>query len=384
MPFEFATAGRILFGAGSLNNLVDVLPKSAQRCIVVTGGGSVPIEALVQILDHARIQFETFRVDGEPSVSTIEIGLDQARALGPDFLIAFGGGSVIDAAKSIAALVTNPGHVMEYLEVIGGGKKINIPPIPVIAIPTTAGTGTEVTRNAVIASPEHHVKVSMRSPLMIPQVAIVDPELTITMPPGVTASTGMDALTQNLEAYVSRRANPMTDVVAREGLRRGAKSIMLAYQTGGNLAAREDMALCSLFGGLALANGGLGAVHGFAGPIGGMFDASHGAICASLLPYVMKFNVEALSQQQEGKEIKARYAEIAKILTGDPMADTKDGVAWLEQLAKQLRIPGLRSLGIHPSDFERIITKAKVSSSMQKNPIRLSDAALRAILEEAF
>ena len=273
---------------------------------------------------------------------------------------------------------------MDYLEVIGGGKEIPNPSLPVIAVPTTAGTGTEVTRNAVISSSEAQVKVSMRSVMMIPRIALVDPELTYSMPPAVTASTGMDAITQVIEAYVTQNANPMTDAIAKEGIERGGRSLLKAYLNGNDISAREDMALTSLFGGLALANAGLGAVHGFAGPIGGMFNAPHGAICACLLPAVMKYNVVALGQKQDGGSIKNRYEEIARMLTGLEDASVEDGVKWIAELAKQLKIPGLSEMGIATSDFEEIVAKSCVSSSMQKNPVKLSDTQMFAILEESF
>ena len=299
-------------------------------------------------------------------------------------MIGFGGGSSLDSAKAISALLTNTGELMDYLEVVGKGQKIANPAAPMIALPTTAGTGTEVTRNAVISSPEHHVKVSMRSPLMIPSVAIVDPELTLTMPPSVTASTGMDALTQVIEAYVSSRANPMTDVIAAEGIKRGAQSLLAAYQNGQDLTAREDMALTSLFGGLALANGGLGAVHGFAGPIGGMFQAAHGAICASLLPYVMKYNARVIQSLSGMDALLQRFRQVAAWVTGNPNASIDEGVKWLEDLAKSLQIPGLHDIGIERADFPRIIEKSKASSSMQKNPVKLDERILEAILDEAY
>jgi alcohol dehydrogenase class IV len=384
MQFEFATAGRIVFGNGTLSKLVELLPQLGSRSFVLTGSGSVPLEPLFEILNQAGAHIETYRICGEPDLATIQLTLERARAADCDFVLGYGGGSVIDSAKAIAALMNNPGSLMDYLEVIGRGQTIKNPPLPNAAIPTTAGTGSEVTQNAVIASPEHQVKVSMRSPMMIPNFAIIDPELTVSAPPGVTASTGMDALTQVIEAYISNRANPMTDIIAREGIRRGARSLLRAYKDGGDLNAREDMALCSLFGGLALANGGLGAVHGFAGPIGGMFDAPHGAICASLLPSVMKHNLKALEMEGSGGAIKARYQDIAILLTGNPRADVSEGVEWLKVLAQRLDISGLNKMGITPNDFDRIIAKAKVASSMQKNPVQLDDEVLAAILEEAF
>ncbi|MDY6867488.1 MAG: iron-containing alcohol dehydrogenase [Chloroflexota bacterium] len=384
MRFEFATADRIVFGNGMLKALGDIAPEFGRHALIVTGGGSVPLDDLVSILESSGIKWEIFRVGHEPDVPTVQAGIAQAKAVESEFVIGYGGGSSIDSAKAIAALMSNAGSLMDYLEVIGEGKKIEYGPSPIIAVPTTAGTGAEVTRNAVIASPEFNVKVSMRDVKMIPNIAIVDPELTYTMPPSVTASTGMDAFTQVIEAYVSNRANPLTDAIAREGVQRGAQSLLAAYQDGGNKAAREDMALTSLLGGLALANGGLGAVHGFAGPIGGMFNAPHGVICASLLPYVMKYNVKVLGEKPGKEEILGRYKDIARWMTGNPNAGIEEGVTFILKLAEALSIPGLQEIGIEKEDFGRIIKKSKVSSSMQKNPVELSEDILEAILTEAY
>jgi alcohol dehydrogenase class IV len=235
-------------------------------------------------------------------------------------VIGLGGGSVLDAAKAIAALMTNGGHPLDYLEVVGRGQALRVPAAAMIAIPTTAGTGTEVTRNAVLGSPEHHVKVSLRSPLMLPRLALVDPELTYDLPPALTASTGLDALTQLLEPFVSHQGNPMTDALCREGLRRAAQALPRVFANGQDRAAREDMALASLFGGLALANAKLGAVHGLAAPIGGMFPAPHGAVCAALLPHVMAINVRALRDRQPDAEALRRYDQAAQLLTGNAAA----------------------------------------------------------------
>jgi alcohol dehydrogenase class IV len=384
MGFEFATAHQIIFGNGTIEKVGELAPQFGQRAMIVTGSGSVPVEGLWGTLQSAGVTGTIFQVEGEPDVPLILAGLSQAKSEDCGFVIGFGGGSVLDAGKAIAAMLTNPGDLMDYLEVVGAGKEIPNPAAPMIALPTTAGTGTEVTRNAVITSPEHHVKVSMRSLKMIPTVAIVDPELTYSMPASVTASTGMDALTQVIEGYVSNRANPMTDMVCREGIMRGARSLLRAYQNGQDQGAREDMALTSLFGGLALANGGLGAVHGFAGPIGAMFSAPHGVICASLLPSVMKYNVKASAALEGQSDLGSRYQDIARWVTGDPNASIEAGVAWIAELAETLDIPGLRALGIAKTDFPQIIEKSKVSSSMQKNPLRLDEAVLEAILEDAL
>ncbi len=283
MPsFEFATANRIIFGAGKLNGLGDQLKGRAKRLLLVTGRSSDAIPRVREILSAQGIPFDEFALHGEPTVDTASEGVKLALEHGCDMVIGLGGGSVLDAGKAIAALATNPGDVLDYLEVVGKGQALINAPLTYIAIPTTAGTGTEVTRNAVLESPAHGVKVSLRSPLMLPSVALVDPELTYTLPPAITASTGLDALTQLIEPFVSVKANPLTDAICREGIRHAARSLRRAYENGADQEAREGMSLASLFGGMALANSALGAVHGFAGPLGGMLHAPHGAICAKL------------------------------------------------------------------------------------------------------
>lgn len=384
MSFEFASANRILFGEGMLERVGQIASEFGERALIVAGSGSVPLDGLLQAIGPFGIQGVIFRVDREPDVNTIITGLDKAKSHQCELVIGFGGGSVLDTAKAIAAMLTNPGEMMDYLEVVGAGKQIPNPAAPMIAIPTTAGPGTEVTRNAVILSPEYHVKVSMRSHKMIPTVAIIDPVLTYTMPPAVTASTGMDALTQVIEGYVSKRANTMTDIICEKGIKCGSKSLLRAFRNGEDKTAREDMCLTSLFGGLALANGGLGAVHGFAGPIGGMFKVPHGAICASLLPYVIKYNVKASEEIPGKSELQSRYQNIARWITGDLMASIEDGVIWVDELRNALEIPGLADLGIEKTEFDEIIEKSKVSSSMQKNPLTLDVKTLRAILNEAY
>lgn len=384
MGFEFATANQIVFGNGSLTRVGQIASKFGKRALIVTGSGSVPLERLFHSIESVDLSGCLFRVEHEPDIPTVIAGVVQAKTQGCDLVISIGGGAVLDAGKAISAMLTNPGDLIDYLEVVGGGNEIPNQAAPMIALPTTAGPGTEVTRNAVITSPEHQVKVSMRSLKMIPAVAIVDPELTYTMPPSVTASTGLDALTQVIEGYVSNKANPMTDMICRDGILRGSRSLFKAYINGADQPAREDMSLTSLFGGLALANGGLGAVHGFAGPIGGMFTAPHGVICASLLPYVMKYNVLFSTKSGNSAELQARYRDIARWVTGDPDAEIEDGVKWVVELAEALEIPGLQSLGIKRNDLDEIVEKSKVSSSMQKNPVKLDEPTLKAILEEAF
>jgi len=381
--FEFATATRIVFGPGRVREAGSLAKALGKRALVVTGRRAGRAARVIALLADSGVDSSIFAVPGEPEVATVEAGSAQARTDGCDLVVSVGGGSALDAGKAIAAMLANEGRLLDYLEVIGEGRSLAQPPVPFIAIPTTAGTGTEVTRNAVLASPEHRVKVSLRSPLMLPRVALVDPELTYDLPPHLTASTGLDALTQLIEPFVCSRRNPMTDVVCREGMRRVARSLRAAVADGQAAAAREDMALASLFGGLALANAGLGAVHGFAGPLGGMFPAPHGALCAVLLPVVMEVNLAALREREPASPTLDRYDEVAQTLTGDPAARAPDGVAWVRQLVAALRLPRLAAYGVKPADIDELAAKAARSSSMKANPVALTAHELRQVLEQA-
>ena len=279
MRFEFATATRILFGPSTVRDLTAAARQMGRRALLVTGASTERATPLVAGFDTV-----PFAVSGEPSVELIRRGTAYARAEGCDLVIAIGGGSAIDAGKALAALLTNPSDPLDYLEVIGRGQPLERAPAPFIAVPTTSGTGSEVTRNAVLGSPEHRVKASLRSAAMLPRLSIIDPELTVTLPRAVTASTGLDALTQLIEPYVSSRANFMTDLFCIDGIRRAATALPAAWENGADREARTAMSWAALLGGLALANAGLGVVHGFAAPVGGMFAAPHGAVCAAVLP----------------------------------------------------------------------------------------------------
>lgn len=374
-PFEFATAGRIIFGAGTFAQLDGIAAGYGKRPLVVSGKVTRKRRALTGT---------TFTVASEPTIDLVRKGVEAFRDGGCDLVIAVGGGSAIDAGKAIAAAAANPGDLLDYLEVIGKGQPLASAPFPFIAVPTTAGTGSEVTRNAVLGSPEHAVKVSLRSPLMLPRVAIVDPELTRSLPPGITASTGLDALTQLIEPYVSSRANPMTDNFCLDGISRAAASLLRAYRNGDDGEARTGMSWASLLGGLALANAGLGVVHGFAAPIGGMFEAPHGAVCAALLPAGMRVNIDALRERDPQSRALERYVTIARILTGTPGAAAEDGADWVEALAKQLAIPTLAAYGIGSRDVPRLVEKAGHASSMKANPISLTPAELARVIERSL
>ena len=376
MQFEFATATRILFGAGKVRDLAAAAAPLGRRALLVTGASPERATPLTTGLETV-----PFTVSGEPSLELIRQGAAHARAESCDLVIAIGGGSAIDAGKALATLLTNAGDPLDYLEVIGRGQPLVRPPAPFLAVPTTAGTGSEVTRNAVIGSPEHRVKASLRSASMLPRLAIVDPELTLTLPRPVTASTGLDALTQLIEPYVSCRANAMTDLFCLEGIRHAATALPAAWENGSDRQARASMSWAALLGGLALANSGLGAVHGFAAPVGGMFPAPHGAICAAVLPHAMAVNMQALRARGLGL---TRYEEIAQVLTGDPHATAEDGAQFVHELTDRFQIPPLHTYGVRSEDFAVLIEKASRSSSMRGNPITLTRDELQEILARSL
>jgi alcohol dehydrogenase class IV len=379
--FEFATAGRILAGAGRAAELPSVLSGLGSRVLVCTGANPARHAGLLAGLG---LPAAAFPVSGEPTIGLARAGVAVAHEHGADVVAAIGGGSVIDLGKAVAMLLANGGDPLDYLEVVGSGQKVTRPAVPCVAVPTTAGTGAEVTANAVLAVPEHGLKASLRSPLMIPRVALVDPALTVSCPPAVTAASGLDALTQCLEPFVSVRATPVTDGLAREGLRRAAAGLRTAYADGRDLAARTDMATCALLGGMALANAKLGAVHGLAGVIGGTADVPHGVACAALLAPVIEANVRALRSGPPGSPVLDRYAEVAGLLTGQPGASIQDGLAWIRETLIRLGVPGLAVFGLGPGNADDIAAKAMISSSMQGNPVPLSQGQLKAVLLEAL
>jgi alcohol dehydrogenase class IV len=372
--FEFSTAGRILFGAGKFAELPAAVATLGRRVFLVTGKD--PARVNTSGLEHV-----SFRVPGEPTVDLIREGVSAFRGSGCDVVVAIGGGSALDAAKAIAAAATNPGDLIDYLEVIGKGLPLVNPPLPVIAVPTTAGTGSEVTRNAVLGSPRDAVKVSLRHPLMLPRIAIVDPELTLGLPHAISASTGLDALTQLIEPWVSGRANAFTDCFCPQGIAAAARALPRIAANQNDLEARSLMSWASLLGGMALANAGLGVVHGLAAPIGGSFPAPHGAVCAALLPYAVAANVRALRQRAPESEALRRYGEIAAILVEDRTASPEEAAAWLLRLIRQLGIPPLSKYGIAPAHWSGLAERAQRSSSMKANPIALSHEEIIQILQ---
>lgn len=376
--FTFATAGRIIFGAGTASQLPRLVAELGGRPFVCTGGRPERHAAVLATLPDAI----TFAVPTEPTIDLVREAAEAARAHRADVVVGLGGGAALDAAKVVAALVPNGGDPLDYAEVIGRGLPLTVRSLPVIAVPTTSGTGSEVTANGVVTATEHRVKVSLRSASMLPAVALVDPELTLAVPPSVTAHAGLDALVQCIEPYVSPFATPLTDGFCREGIARAGRSLRRAYADGSDLAARTDLSLCSLLSGLALANGKLGAAHGLAGPLGGFLNAPHGAITAAVMVPVSRANLDALTLADPHHPALARYAEVGELLTGEHSGQAYLG--WFAETASLLGVGGLASLGLTESDIPQIAEAASRASSTKGNPVRLPVEALEQVLREAM
>jgi len=381
--FEFATASEIVFGWGRAAELGKRARRFGRRALLITGAHRERIQPVRELIEAAGVACHGMSVVGEPTVDDATRGANQAREVDAELVIAIGGGSVLDAGKAIAALIANPGPVTDYLEVVGLGRPLALASLPLLAVPTTAGTGSEVTRNAVLKVVEKRLKVSLRGLSMLPRLALVDPELTVTLPANVTAATGLDALTQVIEPYISKARGPLTDALCLEGIRRAARSLRVVFTDGANREGREDLALTSLFGGLALANAKLGAVHGFAAPLGGYTDAAHGALCARLLPEVMLANLEA-ARAERNSDVLDRLTTVATLLTSDNSAPPEAGIEWLAQLVEDLRVPRLAALGVRGEDVPALVDQARNASSMKGNPFELSLERLTQIVERAM
>ena len=386
MSSKFATADRIIIGPGTVQQVAPAATQWGRRVLLVTGRAPEAGDRLRADLKAAGAQSFPFTVAGEPTVELVMRGVQDARQKQCDVVIAVGGGSVIDTGKAIAGLLTNTDDVMAYLEVVGQGQPLLHPAAPFAAVPTTAGTGAEVTRNAVLGVPgaKKGVKVSLRSPFLLPRLAVVDPQLTLGLPPAITARTGLDALTQLIEAYVSIRANPATDELCVQGIQLVARSLRRAFHDGGQLAPRHDMARAALLSGMALTNAGLGVVHGFAAPLGGWFRAPHGAICAAILPYGMEVNLRALRDRDPQSKAVQRYDEVGRLLTRRPGATAEDGIAWAEDICAEFAIPPLADYGVSEPDIDGLVEESAKTSSMKGNPLVLTPDELREVLRRSI
>ena len=381
-PFSIARLPRIEFGAGAVKKLPALAARYGTRLLLVTGARSFlasPHAApMFAGLRERGCHWETVQVAGEPSPETVDEAVRAWRGAGIATVIGVGGGSVLDAAKAIAGLLVPGNSVIEHLEGVGPEKPYRGPPTPFIAVPTTAGTGSEATRNAVLSrlGPDGFKK-SFRDDALVAEVAIVDPDLLAGCPPALIAANGMDAFTQLLESYVSTRANPFTDALALSGLR-AARDGLLAWHEGGAAAheARSRMAYASLVSGVCLAQTGLGSVHGLASPLGAFFPIAHGVVCGTLVGAATRINVEVMEARDPGNPALAKYAEVGRLLTGSGDAtaaeDRRNLVRLLERWTERLSLPPLSSLGVAASDVKRIVANSR-GSSMKTNPIVLTD-----------
>ena len=384
IQFDFSTSPRIIFHSGMVKDVGKVANEFGTKALLVTGTHIQIASSIKQYLVSSGLNVTEFVREGEPTNQTIKDGVKLAKSAGIDLVIACGGGSSIDAGKAISALMTNQGELEDYLEVVGKGLPVSNQAAPLIAIPTTAGTGSEVTRNAVIRILSHGIKVSLRGQKIIPRVAIIDPELTLQLPPQITAYTGMDALAQLIEPFLTLKSNPLTDAICLEGMKRSKRSLLKAFESGDDITAREDLSLASLFSGIALANSGLGAVHGIAGVIGGMTPAPHGALCARLLPYVFEANAHFIAEVDRESSANKKMIMIGKVLLDSEAHDINETIDYLKDLVEKLKIDHLQSFGVHAKDFPAIIEHSLSSSSMKGNPVPLSREQIKRILEKAL
>ena len=375
--FTFATAQRIVFGPGVAAELPAIVAGLGRRPFVCTGSDPRRHAGVIAGLSGVA----TFAVAGEPTIDLVREAAAAARSHGADVVVGLGGGAALDGAKVVAALVANGGDPLDYAEVIGRGQPLTEPSLPVVAVPTTSGTGSEVTANGVVTSTADQVKVSLRSPSMLPVVALVDPELTLGVPPSVTAHAGLDALVQCIEPFVSPFANPMTDGFCREGIARAGRGLRRAWADGSDLAARTDMSLCSLLSGLALANAKLGAAHGLAAPLGGLLGAPHGALTAAVMTAVSRTNLAALADEPGNPAIE-RYAEVGELLTGHRSAQAY--LDWFSETLAELQVPGLARYGLTEAQIPAVALAASRASSTRGNPVRLPVAAFEDILRSSL
>ncbi len=380
MQLEFTMPTKIVYGSGSLFKLSKLAKGYADNYLLVYGDTSLEnmgiLGKIEQQLKNEKIEYHYYKgITREPTLDMIEKGLNIARQYNCNGVISIGGGSVIDTGKAIAGLITNGGHIIDYLEGVGKGKTLKKDGAPFIAIPTTAGTGAEVTKNAVISSKSKNFKKSFRSEKLFACLAIVDPLLTLSLPQHQTAITGMDALTQLIESYISKFSNPITDVIAQKGIGLAGKSLKKAYDDGTYIAAREYMALASLLSGVCLTNSGLGAAHGIASALGSYYPIRHGMACAILLPHVMEINL--ISSED-------KLSDIGTILTGEEFKDTYEGartaIDYIKELNKHMNLPSNLKPYKISEDMVPVLAKASRGNSMSGNPVYLSDDDIAELL----
>ena len=379
--FGILGPGLILFGRGEASKAPALIRAHGDRVLVVHGASGRRADWLIDRLAERGAEVLSHPCPGEPTLAMLNAALAQARSFAPEVVVGLGGGSVLDMAKALAALIPSKTAPMDHLEVVGRGLPLAAAPLPFVALPTTAGTGAEATRNAVIGLPEHRRKVSLRDDRMLARLAIVDPDLTDGCPWEVTLASGLDAVVQVIEPYVSLRATPYTDALTRPVLALGLDALQ-RLQKGEDQSARDDLAFVSLCGGLALSNAGLGAVHGLAGPIGGTSPAPHGAVCGALIGPVLALN-RARAREGGNARASARLDEVCDLIAAALGGPAKAAPARVATWARAAGLPGLTALGLAASDHAGVARAALQASSMQGNPVPLAEADLLSILDAA-
>lgn len=378
-PFALTTPARILFGRGRAADLPTLVAGYGKRIIVVRSGSVAWADTCIDALGDLGCAVCVIRSTGEPDLPQLDAALTTARDHQPDCVLAIGGGATLDLGKALAALIPAQNAPLTYLEGVGNGQPLDHTPLPFIACPTTAGTGAEATKNAVIGVPDHARKVSLRDDRMLAALALIDPALTDHCPRKVTLASGLDAITQVIEPYLSCRANPLTDALCRDAIPRGLRALAVLMQRE-DPGARNDMALASLCGGIALANAGLGAVHGFAGVIGGRFGTPHGAICGRLLAPVLRLNEAAVAPEQD----TARYTEIRQWISNAFGGTADDAFDTLERWTDMQGLQPLSALMNATADLDQIARDSAGSSSMKANPVVLTPGQLAALLGDTL
>lgn len=389
LDFELSKLPRIVFGNGSVCRLAEFISPIGKRCLLVTGGSSWSRtewwQPLTHSLDQASLSWTQVTVGGEPSPELVD---NVVKEFGPskiDAVVGIGGGSAMDAAKAIAGLLRVGDSVMDYLEGVGPEKAYQGPAVPFIAVPTTAGTGSEATKNAVLSRiGEGGFKKSFRDEQLMAEIAIVDPDLLASCPRSVIAANGMDALTQLIESYVSLRQNPFCNTLAEQAIRCVRDGLIPLYTSNGDDPdARANMAFASLVSGINLAQTGLGSVHGLASPLGAYFPIPHGVACGSLLANATRLNIEALQQREPESPFLERYRKVGQMLCGCHFPDQELAftglLGLLEKWTAQLGIQGLSEYGVVESDIPGLV--ANISpSSMRTNPVKLIEKELHRLL----
>ncbi|NLA47887.1 MAG: iron-containing alcohol dehydrogenase [Bacteroidales bacterium] len=388
--FRFSKLPLIIFGRGKVRELPALISHFGSRVLLVSGrhlsGDAFSGFSLAEAVQgEGKTEMERLIVSGEPSDRLIDDAVSLYRKDPPDLIVSVGGGSVLDAGKAVSAMLTVEGSVKDYLEGVGSGSHPGTK-IPFIAVPTTSGTGSEATKNSVISGTgEGGFKKSLRHDNFVSDIALVDPELTISCPPEVTAASGMDCFTQLTEAYLSTGSNEYTDALATEGLKAVKSSLLRAYRNGKDSDARTGMAFAALTSGICLANAGLGVVHGFASAAGAMYDIPHGLICGTLMAASNEMTVSRLREKSGSQPFLGKYASLARLFLDDAGGKSDDRlidefIEYLYELTAELSLPGLRQAGIGEDGLEKIA----LNTESKNNPVKLETGDLTAILQKRF